>query len=109
MKILKNSLLYFAYILFSIAFSMYLVYLEIDGRPNSKLAGLFHDFIILTVGTILGLIAATLFFLLNYSLLKKSKSTFLENKTVLQIVLLILSCLIVHEIHQILEFDLDIL
>lgn len=88
---------------------MFLVYLEIDGRPNSKLAGSLHDFIILTVGTILGLIAATLFFLLNYFLLKKSKSTFLENKTVLQIVLLILSCLIVHEIHQILEFDLDIL
>ena len=86
---------------------MYLVYLEIGGRPNSKLAGSLHDFIILTVGTVLGLIAATLFFLLNYFLLKKS--TFLVNKTALQIVLLILSCLIVHEIHQILEFDLDIL
>ena len=106
-KILKNSVFYFAYILFSIAFSMYLIYLEIGGRPNSKLVGSLYDFIILAVGTILGLIAATLFLLLNYFLLKKS--IFFVNKTVLQIVLLILSCLIVHEIHQILEFDLDIL
>lgn len=108
MKTLKKSILYIIYTLFSIVFSSYLIYLKIGGRPNSKLAGSLHDFIILTVGTILGLIAATLFFLMNYYFVFK-KSVFGIHKTLLQITLLLLSCLIVHKIHQILEFDLDIL
>ncbi|VXB62360.1 conserved hypothetical protein [Flavobacterium sp. 9AF] len=87
---------------------MFLIYLKIGGRPNSNLAGSFHDFIILTVGTILGIIAATLFFLVNYYFVIKKNASGV-NKIGLQIVLLLLSCLIVHEIHHILEFDLDII
>lgn len=107
MKILKKSLLYLAYTFFNIVFSTSLIYLKFSERNYSKLAESIHYIISLIVGSILGIIATTLFLLVKYFILKKNTS--ILNTIVLQIVLLILSCLIVHEIHQILEFDLDIL
>ena len=108
MKTVKIILFYLIYTLLSISLSMFQIYLEIGSRPNSKLAGSLHDFIIISVGTILGLITAIPFFIINHFVLKRQiKEPW--KLIVIQIITLVVTSLIVHKIHYFLEFDIDLI
>ncbi|NHN26836.1 hypothetical protein FIA58_014215 [Flavobacterium jejuense] len=108
MKIVKTILFYLIYTLLSISLSMLQIHLEIGSRPNSKFAGSLHDFIIISIGTVLGLITAILFFIINHFGLK-SKIKELWKMIAIQIITLVIISLIIHKIHYFLEFGLDVI
>ncbi len=88
-------------------FSMFLIYVKISIGTNFKLVETLQNFIILSIGSILGLISVILFFIINHLTMKSL--TPLLRKRITQTIIILLLCLLVHQIHQILEFDLDII
>ena len=108
MKTVKTILFYLLYTLLSISLSMFQVNLDIGSRPDSKFDGSLHDFVIISIGSILGLITAIVFFIIHhFELKRKVKEPW--KLIVIQIITLVVTSLIVHKIHFLLEFDLDII
>ncbi len=86
---------------------MFLIYLEIGKTTNLKLVETLQNFIIISIGSILGLISVLLFFTINHLTIKHI--TPLLRKRITQTIIILFLCLLVHKMHLFLEFDLDII
>lgn len=111
MKQLKKILFYILWTIVSVFLSIGLKYIELGQKTESTflLSSLFdwlYEYVILIVGSILGVICAIIFFIVNYYWIKPKV---IQKKLVygIQFLSLIIITLVIAKIHYILEFDLD--
>ncbi|MDI3321427.1 hypothetical protein [Pinibacter soli] len=111
MNVIKTTIKYLIWLLLSISAGMGCMRIELE-KPPAALTGFWaifnglHEFIIIRIGGLIGLISFILFVLIDLFYIKIKVETKL-NQNILRIITILFLNIIVTLIHYVLEFVLD--